>query len=223
MDVLIIDDHPIILETLSVMVHRAIPGATVHVQSELGAAIAQGMGLADFRLALLDKDVGLTSVRAVGSRDDEDSTGPVRFKPDSAARLPASAEPGPPLVSPSASAGSEPLPLPGVIARATLDRSHWLAYGYEDAEIPVLLATGRFFAPSREGANPVVFKGPDLIVSGFAWPNNSERLLDRSVYAAVESRGRGHVILFADDPTFRAVTQGVWKLLGNAILMGPGR
>ena len=174
--------------------------------------------------ALLDKDVGLTSVRAVGAEEDTaESTGPARFKPDSTAPLPPYAEPGPPLVSPAAADSMQPLALPGVIARAALDRSHWLAYGYEDAEIPVLLATGRFFAPSREGANPVVFKGPDLIASGFAWPNNSERLLDRSVYAAVESRGRGHVIVFADDPTFRAVTQGTWKLLGNAILMGPGR
>lgn len=174
--------------------------------------------------ALLDKDVGLTSVRTVGSDGDQaDSTGPARFKPDSAAPQPAGGDPGPPLPSPTAADGTEPLALPGVIARATLDRSHWLAYGYADAEIPVLLATSRFFAPSREGANPVVFKGPDVIVSGFAWPNNSERLLDGSVYAAVESHGRGRVILFADDPTFRAITQSTWRLLGNAILMGPGR
>jgi len=53
-DVLIIDDHPLIHETLSVMVRKAIPGASVHVESELGAAITQGMGLADLRLALLD-------------------------------------------------------------------------------------------------------------------------------------------------------------------------
>jgi DNA-binding NarL/FixJ family response regulator len=54
MDVLIIDDHPLIHETLSVMVQKAIPGAAVHVQSELGAAIAYAMGLPDFRVALLD-------------------------------------------------------------------------------------------------------------------------------------------------------------------------
>lgn len=66
MDVLIIDDHPIILETLSAMVQRAIPCATVHVQSELGAAIAQGMGLADFRLALLDLGLpGYTGIEAL--------------------------------------------------------------------------------------------------------------------------------------------------------------
>jgi DNA-binding NarL/FixJ family response regulator len=62
-DVLIIDDHPLIHETLSVMVQKAIPGATVHVQSELGAAIAHGMGLTDLRLALLD--LGLPGYRGI--------------------------------------------------------------------------------------------------------------------------------------------------------------
>ena len=54
MDVLIIDDHPLIHEIMAAMVHKAIPGASVHSELELGAAIARGMGLPDFRLALLD-------------------------------------------------------------------------------------------------------------------------------------------------------------------------
>jgi len=54
MDVLIIDDHPILHETLSAIVHRAIPGATIHVESELGAALARAKGLPDLRVALLD-------------------------------------------------------------------------------------------------------------------------------------------------------------------------
>ena len=66
MDVLIIDDHPLIHETLSAMVHKAIPGATVHVQSELGAAIVRAMELADLRLALLDLGLpGYTGIEAL--------------------------------------------------------------------------------------------------------------------------------------------------------------
>ena len=66
MDVLIIDDHPLIHETLSAMVHSAIPGATVHVQTELGAAIVHGMTLPDFRLALLDLGLpGYTGIEAL--------------------------------------------------------------------------------------------------------------------------------------------------------------
>jgi len=54
MDVMIIDDHPIIHETLSAMVRNAIPGATIHTESELGAALAHAKALANLRVALLD-------------------------------------------------------------------------------------------------------------------------------------------------------------------------
>ena len=54
MDVLIVDDHPLIHETLSAMVRAAIPGASVHADIELGAALVRAMELPDLRLALLD-------------------------------------------------------------------------------------------------------------------------------------------------------------------------
>ncbi len=54
MDVLIVDDHPLIHETLSAMVRAAIPGASVYADIELGAALVRAMELPDLRLALLD-------------------------------------------------------------------------------------------------------------------------------------------------------------------------
>lgn len=66
MDVLIIDDHPLIHETLAAMVEKAIPGATVHSQTELGAAIVRGMELPDLRVALLDLGLpGYTGIDAL--------------------------------------------------------------------------------------------------------------------------------------------------------------
>jgi len=66
MDVLIIDDHPLIHETLTAMVHRAIPGSTVHAELELAAAIQRGMTLPDLRLALLDLGLpGYTGIEAL--------------------------------------------------------------------------------------------------------------------------------------------------------------
>jgi DNA-binding NarL/FixJ family response regulator len=65
-DVLIIDDHPIIHETLSAVVHRAIPGATVHVAAELGSALVRAKELADLRIALLDLTLpGYTGIEAL--------------------------------------------------------------------------------------------------------------------------------------------------------------
>jgi DNA-binding NarL/FixJ family response regulator len=66
MDVLIIDDHPILLETLSAMVAKAIPGAVIHVESELGAALARGKQLAELKVALLDLGLpGYTGIEAL--------------------------------------------------------------------------------------------------------------------------------------------------------------
>ncbi len=66
MDVLIIDDHPLIHETLTAMVQKAIPGATVHVHSELGAALTLARGLANLRIALLDLGLpGYTGIEAL--------------------------------------------------------------------------------------------------------------------------------------------------------------
>jgi DNA-binding NarL/FixJ family response regulator len=65
-DVLIIDDHPLIHETLAAMVRSAIPGATVYAELELGAAIKRGMTLADLRLVLLDLGLpGYTGIDAL--------------------------------------------------------------------------------------------------------------------------------------------------------------
>jgi hypothetical protein len=54
------------------------------------------------------------------------------------------------------------------------------------------------------------------------WPN-TERLLTRTVWAAVDRQGRGNVVVFADDPLFRAFWRGTGRLLTNAMLFGTGR
>jgi hypothetical protein len=36
-----------------------------------------------------------------------------------------------------------------------------------------------------------------------------------------QPRGRGHVIAFAEDPNFRAFTEGTELLFINAVLLGP--
>ena len=79
------------------------------------------------------------------------------------------------------------------------------------------------FRASRAGANPVVFTGDSLTVSGFAWPGNTERLLRNTAYAVVENKGSGHVVLFADSPLYRLFWRTTYRLFQNAMLFGPGR
>jgi hypothetical protein len=126
----------------------------------------------------------------------------------------------PPIASPSARPGVVPEAVPGAIMRATIDRTTYLTYGYEDTQLPVLVNSGYFFRPSKEGTNAVIFS-PDekqqLRISGFIWPN-TERLLRGTAYVMDEPLGRGHVILFAEDPSFRGIWRTTVRLFFNSIL-----
>jgi hypothetical protein len=182
-----------------------------------GAAVIAMSDAADL---LSRKELEMSSLKTIGS-----DTGSKAAK-DSLAKdttLAPSARPGPPLVSPSASGGGQPEFIPGAIFRATLDRTHWLTYGYERDQLPVLLENSRMIKPSEKGANPVVFVGQDLTLGGFTWPNNTERFLRRSTWAAVESFGDGRVVVFAENPVYRGFWRGTAKLLTNAVLFGPNR
>lgn len=127
----------------------------------------------------------------------------------------------PPIASPSADANKVPVPLPGAIMRATVDRTTYLTYGLEQNELPVILASGYFFRYSKEGANALVFdSNPSrpLTISGFSWAGNTERLLSGTSYVIDEPNGRGHVILFAEEPIFRGIFRATTRPFFNSIL-----
>ncbi|MEP6745322.1 MAG: M14 family zinc carboxypeptidase, partial [Gemmatimonadota bacterium] len=158
---------------------------------------------------LARKELELTTVATVDSSGAKDTTI-------------VAPRPAPPLASPNAPQGTKPDQIPGAIFRATLDRSHWLAWGYGRDELPVLLTTSELLKPSSKGDNPAAFTGTGLLMSGFVFPN-TERFVQGSVYAAVENAGRGKVVLFADDPLFRGFWRGPARLVSNALLYGTGR
>ncbi len=162
------------------------------------------------------EDVGLSSVKALGEEEDENEKGGT---PDS---LPSAPDLTPPLASPEADP-DRPEYVPGSIFRATLDLTHWLTMGYGEKTLPVMLRGTTMLAPSTQGDNPVVFVGDSLLLAGFAWPENTEQSLERTVWAAAERQGRGNVVVFADDPLYRAFWRGPARLLTNAILFGTGR
>jgi hypothetical protein len=157
-----------------------------------------------------NKDLELSTVATVGA----DTT----LKADTTA-----AGLVPPLVSATAPPKDRPEWIPGSIFRATLDPTHWLTLGYTGDRLPVFIDGDVFWRPSKGGANPVVFTGDSLVLSGFTWPGNTERLLKGTTWAAVENQGSGRVVLFLGDPLFRAFWRGPARLVTNAILIGPNR
>jgi hypothetical protein len=162
------------------------------------------------------EDVKLSSVKALGDDDEK------RDAKDLGDSLPSAPELTPPLASPEADP-DRPEYVPGSIFRATLDLTHWPTMGYDRKSLPVMVRGGTRLAPSTRGDNPVVFVGDSLLLAGFAWPGNTEETLRKTVWAAAERHGRGNVVVFADDPLYRAFWRGPARLLTNAILFGTRR
>jgi hypothetical protein len=127
----------------------------------------------------------------------------------------------PPIASPSARPGQVPEGVPGAIMRGTVDRTTYLTFGYEDETIPVLVNSGYFFRPSKEGTNAVVFSTDGkqaLRIAGFVWPGNTERLLRGTSYVIDEPTGSGHAVLYAEEPNFRGIWRSATRLFFNSLL-----
>ncbi len=194
------------------------------------------------------KDVGLTSTKMVGS-DDDDKAGQISGEPTPAPaptpvtstkpqatettvttesrktdKMDAAPPVLPPIASPSARPDVIPEGVPGAIMRAAVNRTTYLTFGIEDNYIPVLVNSGYFFRPTKEGSNAVVFVNDNnqpFRISGFVWPGNTEKLLRGTVYVMSESEGGGHVILLAEDPNYRGFFRHNIKFLLNGVLLSP--
>lgn len=109
-------------------------------------------------------------------------------------------------------------PTPGSTFRVNLDRNHFLSLGYE-AQIPVHIDSDYIFTPSEKGANVGVFD-ENPRVSGFVFDENEENF-PGNAYLIHEPRGRGDVVLFADQPVFRLYWRGLERLFLNSVLLTP--
>ncbi len=161
-------------------------------------------------------DVNLTSARVVGA-DAKPDTSAANADTARAAEVDDLLA----VTSPSATSG-RPAPLPGAHFDMTLDRTHWLTSGFEEPRLTMMLYGGTFLTLSREGANVGVFPrtGP-FHRAGFVWPDNTERLLRNTSAVIVEPTGGGHVVVFANEPLFRAWWHALDRLVLNGVVLGP--
>jgi hypothetical protein len=108
----------------------------------------------------------------------------------------------------------------GALFETQVDITHPLAFGYRDTMLPVHRIGTDAFAPSDNPfALPVRYADRDPILSGYASEANREMLAGAGMMHA-ERRGGGSVILFADDPVFRAYMKGSARLVTNALFFG---
>lgn len=176
------------------------------------------------------EDVGLTSARRVGVEAKGDSARAEAAKPDSVGGVRRAGAATAPtaegrellaVTSPGATPDT-PAGLPGSHFDVLIDRTHWLTYGYEAPRMTALVTGGSFYRLSKDGTNVAVFPQTGAFHrAGFQWPGNTERLLRNSALVLEEPLGGGHVVLFANDPTFRGWWRAFDRMVLNALLLGP--
>jgi hypothetical protein len=107
---------------------------------------------------------------------------------------------------------------PGSIFKTAVNSDYYLGYGYSEM-IPVQVRGNRLLEPTKSGVNVVSFP-TDSHLGGHQW-EYTEKVLEGKSYLVDIPYGEGHLILFAEDPTFRAYWRGLDKLFVNGIILAP--
>jgi hypothetical protein len=108
----------------------------------------------------------------------------------------------------------------GALFQTRADITHPLVFGLRDSMLAVTKIGTDAFAPSDNPfALPVRYLEDDPLVAGYTSEENREKLKGAGMMHA-ERRGSGSVILFADNPVFRAYMKGTSRLVTNAIFFG---
>jgi hypothetical protein len=106
----------------------------------------------------------------------------------------------------------------GTIFSGDLDITHPIGFGYSDRNIALHKNRKEVMArPLNPYAMVIKYQKP-AVLSGFASAKNRAALEGTAALIA-ERKGAGSIILFADDPNFRATWFGTNKLFLNAIFL----
>jgi Zinc carboxypeptidase len=118
------------------------------------------------------------------------------------------------------SLAGRPIYTPGAVLATRMAAQHPLTLGL--TEPPAVLVEGTLvLKPTGDPRQDVlVAVDENPVVAGFAWPEAEERLAG-SLLVGTEARGRGAVVLFAQDPAFRLFWRATTPVLLNALLYGP--
>ena len=106
----------------------------------------------------------------------------------------------------------------GAIFEVELDNTHPIGYGY-NKKAPVFRRGDTFFDLSKSSAANVARYTNTPLLSGYI---SEEKLMEIKDTASIiaKRQGSGHVVLFADNPSFRAFWYGSNGLLLNAVFFG---
>ncbi|MEQ8765697.1 MAG: M14 family metallopeptidase [Planctomycetota bacterium] len=105
---------------------------------------------------------------------------------------------------------------PGAIVAVDLEPAHPLAFGYDSERLHALVSSRRSFG--LDVGIPVAVFPEDASVAGFL-PEPREAAIAGRAYLVDVPMGRGHVVLFAEDPNFRLFWNGLTRLFLNSLLL----
>ena len=108
--------------------------------------------------------------------------------------------------------------VPGTIFRIKIDPQHPLGFGYS-GEAQVFKMSREALDLGPEGTNVAWFTA-SAKVSGYASRENVERFKEKP-FLIDEPRGRGHVVLYVEDPNFRVFWYGLNRMFLNSIYFLP--
>jgi len=100
-----------------------------------------------------------------------------------------------------------------------LDDRSFLSWGYGEF-LPAMISSRNVFVPITDDQGIVAgayAPAERIRMAGHIWPEMI-KLLAGKAYVWHERQGRGQVICFAEDPTFRASYDGLDRLFFNAVL-----
>jgi hypothetical protein len=104
----------------------------------------------------------------------------------------------------------------GAIMAGDLDITHPIGYGYTIRNISSQRSGLLAFEPPKNPYATVVKIPKNALQTGYASKHNQEQLAGKAMLVA-EHKGKGRVILFSDDPNFRAYFYGTEKLFINSL------
>lgn len=107
----------------------------------------------------------------------------------------------------------------GAIFQVDLDVTHPIAYGYRRPELAVFRNHEVFLEAEKDPFVTVAAYSREPLLSGYVSQQNLAKLRQTPAVTA-RREGRGAIVHFLDDPTFRAYWYGTDKLFLNALFFG---
>ncbi len=105
----------------------------------------------------------------------------------------------------------------GAFFKADLDITHPIAFGYTRTSMPMYKNNNVFLKPSKSPYATVSKYVANPHIDGYINQENLDHYFKQAAPIIVSSLGSGKVVLFADNPNFRATSFGANKLFLNAV------